>query len=334
MLSVITLAHNEAIHIARAIRSVSGIASQVFVVDAFSTDGTVEIARAAGAHVVQHEFVNYARQFQWALDNLPIETEWVMRLDADEAITPELAAEIERRLPELPDDVTGVVLKLGYVFMGRRIEHGARWLRLLRITRRGAARIEQRWMDEHMILLRGRSVAFEQRMFDHNLKDLTFFTDKHNRYATREALDILIRNHRLLDMEAGPSVERASTQMVLKRWIKERIYNRAPFWLGPFAYFLYRYFARLGFLDGREGLIYHFLQGFWYRFLVGAKVVQFEQAFSANDDRAARLAKLESLSGYSLRGAGSGVGEAASRVRTGTDEASTSLVAQAARATE
>jgi glycosyltransferase involved in cell wall biosynthesis len=298
-LSIVVLCRNEERHIERLLRIASDLGCRTFVVDSYSTDRTVALAESLGASVVQHRFVNYALQFQWALDNLPVESEWVMRLDADETLTPELVEEIRRRLSELPPDVTGVNLRRRHVFLGRWIRHGGRYpLTLLRIWRRGAARIEQRWMDEHMVLLNGRAVTFDHDFSDHNLNDLTFFTEKHNVYATREAIDVLLRRHHLRVVDKALSSQSASLQAAAKRWIKERVYNRLPFWLGPLGYFLYRYFVQFGFLDGREGLAYHCLQGFWYRFLVAAKILEFDRSLSALPDRRGRLQALARLTGY------------------------------------
>jgi glycosyltransferase involved in cell wall biosynthesis len=300
-LAVIILTRDEEIHIERAICSLAPLVTQVFVVDSFSTDRTVEIARRLGAQVVQHEFVNYAKQFQWALYNLPIETDWVMRLDADEVLTHELIAEIARRLPEIPPAVTGVNLNRRHIFLDRWIRHGGRYpLTLLRIWRKGAARIEQRWMDEHMVLLHGSAVMFNHDFCDRNLNDLTFFTDKHNKYSTREAIDVVNRKYRLFEIDDGLAVDTVSLRVSVKRWIKENIYNRLPFWLGPFGYFIFRYVFQLGFLDGREGLTYHFLQGFWYRFLVSAKVGELDRILRNMPDREARLAALERLTGRAI----------------------------------
>jgi glycosyltransferase involved in cell wall biosynthesis len=301
LISAAVLTHNEDRHIERLLRSLRDFGCRAFVVDSHSTDKTAVLAQELGAKVVQHQFINYAQQFQWAVDNLPIESEWVMRLDADETLTPELIEEIRRRLPELPPSVTGVNLKRRHIFLGRWIKHGGRYpLTLLRIWRNGAARIEQRWMDEHMVLLHGRAVTFEYDFSDHNLNDLSFFTDKHNKYATREAIDVLMRRYNLGGADEALTSESASRQAASKRWIKERLYNSLPFWLGPLGYFLFRYFFQLGFLDGREGLVYHFLQGFWYRFLVGAKVLEFDRVLKPLDDPDARLAALARLTGYAL----------------------------------
>ena len=251
---------------------------------------------------MEHAFVNHAAQFQWALDHLPLTSDWVMRLDADEVVSDELVAEICARLSHLSCDIAGVNLKRRHIVLGRWIRFGGRYpVILLRIWRRGMARIEARWMDEHMVLLQGNIIKFDHDFSDDNLNDLTFFTAKHNGYATREAIDILLERHRLCAPLHGLNSKTASRQAALKRWIKERLYNHLPFWLGPLAYFFYRYIILLGFLDGREGLIYHFLQGFWYRFLVGAKVFEFERGLKLLTTREERLEALARLSGYDIK---------------------------------
>jgi glycosyltransferase involved in cell wall biosynthesis len=300
-LAVIVLTFNEECHIARALTSVAGIASEVFVVDSFSTDRTVELARAHSATVMQHPFVNYAKQFQWGLDNLPITASWIMRLDADEVIESDLANRIRNELPALPDDVVGVTLKLKVIFHNRWIRHGGRYpLLLLRIWRRGRGRIENRWMDEHIILSGGRTVTFDGGFADHNLKDLSFFTDKHNKYATREAIDVINQRRRLFRRDVDLVAEEGSRQAATTRWIKEKLYNRIPYQISAPAYFLYRVVFRFGFLDGKEGILYHCLQGLWYRLLVGAKVDELERALAGIEDPAAIRAEIRRLTGFAL----------------------------------
>jgi len=297
-LAVVILTHNEAIHLDRCLAMLDGLASEVFVVDSGSTDHTLDIAKVRGATVLTHPWTNYAQQFQWGLDNAPITADWVMRLDADEVIEEDLAAEIARRLPELPAEVTGVNFKRKHVFMGRWIRHGGRYpLILLRLWRRGAARIEQRWMDEHMLLTSGRAVTFSGGFADVNLNDLSFFTDKHNRYATREAVDVINQRRGLFPRDEALAAENSSTKASLTRLLKERLYNSLPATVGALGYFLLRYVGQFGFLDGREGAIYHVLQGFWYRFLVGAKVAELERAIAGleGDAAVARLAELTGL---------------------------------------
>jgi len=291
-IAVIILTYNESLHLVRALWHIQGFARQIFVIDSFSTDDTVEIARSFGAEVLQHPFQNQARQFQWAMDNAPITSQWVMRLDADEIIERDLSDEIITRLPSLPPDVTGVYLNRKTIFQGKFIRHGGRYpMLLLRIWRHGRARIEDRWMDEHIYLLEGRSVAFAGGFADHNLSNLAAFTSKHNNYASREALDVINSKLNLWPLEPGVLAGESRTRQAgVKRFIKEKIYNRMPFEVAAFAYFLYRYIIRLGFLDGREGFLYHLLQGFWYRFLVGAKVREIKRALrnTATEEEARR----------------------------------------------
>lgn len=300
-LTVIILTHNESIHIARALDSVRSIASHILVIDSGSTDDTLKISSAAGAKTFYHPFINHAKQFQWALDNAPIYTEWVMRLDADEIVEPDLADEIRRRLPDLPRDVVGINLNRKHIFMHRWVRHGGRYpVRLLRIWRNGYGRIEDRWMDEHMVVWGGRTVTFRGGFADHNLNDLTFFTHKHNKYATREAIDAINQRYGLLSRDEALNRNSASWQASTKRWVKERIYNRLPFTVSSAIYFLWRYIFQLGFLDGRSGLVYHFLQGYWYRFLVGAKIMELEMAIAHLTDKQDILAELSRLTGHDL----------------------------------
>lgn len=301
MIAVIILTHNEELHIARAIQSVLPFAAEIFVIDAYSTDRTTEIAQSLGVVVLRHRWVNYAQQFQWAVDNAPITSDWIMRLDADEVIEPDLAETIRLQLPTLPGAVTGITLARKHMFMGRWIRHGGRYpLTLLRLFRRGRGRIEQRWMDEHIVVESGQIVHFAGGFADHNLKNLSFFIDKHNGYATREAVDVLNQRHDLFMRDGAVNAGSSALQAGLRRLIKEQFYNRIPFPLSSLGYFLLRYVFQLGFLDGREGIIYHGLQAFWYRFLVGAKVVELERAISHLPSREARLQRLAELTGLRL----------------------------------
>lgn len=299
--SVVILTYNEALHLERAIRSVQSFASQIIVVDSFSKDDTTAIAERCGAIVLQNPFVNQSVQFNWALDNAPITGDWILRLDADEIIEPDLANTISTQLPALPTDVVGVNLKRKHIFMGRWVRFGGRYpLLMLRLWRRDHGRVEDRWMDEHVVICGGRTVIFEGGFTDYNLNDLTYFTEKHNKYATREAIEVLNQRYGFFAKDEGLTSNSASGQAAIKRFIKEKVYNQIPFTLSALLYFLWRYIFQLGFLDGRSGLIYHFLQGYWYRFLVGAKVMEFEQALSIANSNAERLQLLERMTGLRL----------------------------------
>lgn len=266
-LTVIILTYNEELHLERCIRSVQPVAERVVIVDSYSTDGTLEIAQSLGAEVFQNPFVHQAQQFQWALDNIPVSSEWVMRMDADEYIFPELADELAARLSQLPPETTGLGIKRRVFFMDKWIRRGYYPMVLLRVWRNGAAYIEQKWMDEHIRLKHGRMEVLQYDMADHNLNNLTWWTAKHNAYATREAVERLNAQHHFLEKAPGETSDSKT------KWHKQ-LYTRLPLFVRPFLYFFYRYFLRLGFLEGKPGLIWHVLQGFWFQFLVDAKIYQ------------------------------------------------------------
>jgi glycosyltransferase involved in cell wall biosynthesis len=300
-IAVIILTFNESLHLPRCLAHIAGFAREIFVVDSYSTDTTIEQARAGGAVVFQHPFQNQAQQFQWALEHCPITAAWVMRLDADEVIEADLAQEIVTRLPQLAPEITGIVLNRKTIFQGRFLRHGGRYpLMLLRIWRRGCARIENRWMDEHIYLTQGSSVTFQGGFADHNLHDLTAFVQKHNQYATREALDVLNKRLSIGQSDVDLSAVSAAGQARQKRFWKERIYNRIPFELAALGYFVLRYVIQLGFLDGREGLTYHVLQGFWYRFLAGAKLRELERAIKKTSSPAELHGEIMRVTGRRL----------------------------------
>lgn len=277
-LTVIVLTYNEEKHIKRCLRSLQPLAKKIYVVDSFSGDQTIEQAKLLKAETVQHPFSNQAQQFNWALDTLPINTAWTMRIDADEYLEPDLQRELPNLLEKLPSEIDGVYLKRKVFFQGQWIRYGGFYPHtLLRIWRTGKGHIEQRWMDEHVVLPVGsKTVIAEGHIVDDNQKGITFWIDKHNKYASREAVDLLNLKYDLL-----PADERLKSlddpQAKRKRLIKENIYSKLPLGLRSAFYFFYRYFVKLGFLDGGKGFLWHFLQGFWYRLLVDIKVKEIEK---------------------------------------------------------
>ena len=187
-ISVIILTKNEEIHIERCLENVKLFAKEVFVVDCLSTDRTVELAEGLGAKVVKHAWPgNHAAQFNWALDNLPITTEWILRLDADEYLTPKLIDEFYEKIPTLSSEVSAVVLSLGRAFMGRVLKHGiVNGIKMIRLFRYGMVRYEERMMDEHFLIQEGIQTEFTNKFIDDNRCSLRVFVDKHNGYsATR-----------------------------------------------------------------------------------------------------------------------------------------------------
>lgn len=272
-LTVIILTKDEEVHVARAIRSVASIADRIFVADSGSVDRTMEIAQALGAEVRFNPWRNYASQFNWALGQLPPDTEWVLRLDADEYVTEALAQEIAARLRGFGNEIAGVNVGRRMMFLGRPIRHGGLFpIRVLRLFRHGRGHCEDRWMDEH-VTVTGEVAELSGEIIDDNHNSLTWWTAKHNSYASREVIDLLNLECRFMAQETVAQL-RGGGEAGAKRWVKERVYARLPGGVRAFAYFTYRYVLRLGFLDGAEGLAFHFLQGFWYRFLVDAKLLE------------------------------------------------------------
>ncbi|HEX2675883.1 MAG TPA: glycosyltransferase family 2 protein [Polyangiales bacterium] len=271
-----TLTLNERVHIERCIKSSQRFAKQVFVVDSGSTDGTQEIAQSLGAHVTFHAWENnYARQLNWGIDNLPIDADWILRLDADEWVSEELAQELNEKLDKLPPEITGVILPRRQYSFGKWLKWGMCYpIYTMRIWRRGHGRCEERWMDEHMVLFDGTTVTFDHDFADENLKPLAWWTTKQANYAVREAADMILSRENEARYERERPEDPSSRR---KRWAKVYLYRKVPPFLRPLGFFVYRYFIRLGFLDGVPGLLWHVLQAFWYRFLVDAVVYDVER---------------------------------------------------------
>ncbi len=283
-ISVIILTYNEQMHIQRCISSVKNIASDIFLVDSYSNDKTRELAESLGAKFYQNKWENnHAKQFNWALDNLPIKTKWILRLDADEYITPELSNEIEEKLFHLPEEITGIVLPFRRVFLNRTIKRGTGGIKMLRLFKYKKAICEQRWMDEHIQLSEGETKEFENEFADHNLNNLAWWTSKHNGYSIREAIDLLDVELGLFNNNESGNV-RISEQAATKRK-KKLSYAKQPLFWRSFAYFVYRYYFKLGFLEGKEGFMWHFLQGWWYRTLVDAKIWEIKKACGTDKEK-------------------------------------------------
>lgn len=275
-LSIIILTYNERLHIGRCIESAQKVSDKIYIVDSHSTDGTQDIARRMGAIVVEHDYVNQAQQMQWAIDNLRLDTEWVMRMDTDEYLTDRLVNEINTRLQELPTGVTGIYLPFDVIFQDKNVRHGRLHAsKILRIWRRGKAYMEQRWMDERMVLTEGSAITFKGRFVDHNLNTLAWWTNKHNNYSNRE-----------LAVEAMRMYGIGNDDEALKgRNQKKGMYYRLPAFFRAGVYFSVRYFLLGGFIDGKAGLIWATLQAYWYRFLIDAKMSEMRRLLGKSPSR-------------------------------------------------
>lgn len=263
--AVILLTFNSAETVGVTLGRAQLVAGEIFVVDSGSTDGTLDLSRQAGATVVEHPFEHYGAQRNWAIDNLPITRPWQLHLDADEWMDDELVAAI-LALPDEPPH-SGYFLPRYVKFLGRVLRHGGMsptWH--LRLFRSGTGRCEERKYDQHFLLLSGTTDKLAGSMIDDNRMPLSEWTARHNRWADQEVAELQSHESagRVQADARGNPVER-------KRHLREK-YNRLPLFIRPFVLFFYRYFARLGFLDGIEGSIFWVLQTFWFRFLVDAKI--------------------------------------------------------------
>ena len=275
-ITILILTKNEELNLPNALESVRDLARRVVIVDSGSTDRTLEIAREAGAEVYENPWHNYAAQFNWGLDNTNIDTTWTFRLDADEVVLPDLARFLKDELDSVPENVDGIEIRRRMYFLGRWIRHGGIYPNyMVRIFRSGRVRCEMALMDEHMVV-EGPIKRVNADIKDDNTKPLRWWTSKHNWYSDREVFDLLERQRGGADKGLvtprllGTSVER-------KRWFKSRFYARLPLLIRSWLYFSYRYYVLFGFLDGPEGRIFHFLQAYWYRFLVDAKLFEAEK---------------------------------------------------------
>jgi glycosyltransferase involved in cell wall biosynthesis len=268
--AAIVLTYNEERNLPACLASLSGWVDQLFVVDSGSTDRTVEIARQVGARVVQHAFEHYGAQRNWAIAHLPITAPWTLHVDADERVTPELRQSVTAALARDDGDVSGFLVSRRTMFMGRWMRHGGHYPAWhLRLMRTGAGRCEDRLYDQHFYVA-GPVQKLQGDLIDTWTPDVATFTARHLRWAALEAAE-----HEAPASASGRIRGRLDTGNAIerRRWWRDW-YARLPLFVRPTAYFVYRYVVRLGFLDGRAGLVFHVLQGFWFRFLVDALILE------------------------------------------------------------
>lgn len=298
-LTLIILTYNEELHLQRCINSIQNLNLRIVVVDSYSSDKTEKIAKKLGADFYQNPFVNQAQQFQWAIDNCDINTEWILRLDADETIDDELVKNINLFITNDGHGNNAAIFNRKHIFLGKWVKYGGRYpLPMIRLFRNGKAHVEQRWMDEHIVLDSGTSIVLKGGFYDINLNSVSWFIDKHNKYATREVVDIMLKR---ISPELDSKIsESTGFKIKFKRVLKHNLYMRLPYFVRPTLYFLFRYFIQLGFLDGARGFAYHFLQAFWYRALVDLKCIEVERIFESCETNEEKLFALEQYSGYKL----------------------------------
>ena len=265
-ITAIILTRNEEINIKDCIDSIKNTVKRIVVIDSYSEDKTVEIAKSLGAEVYQHPFENYAKQYMYGVEKANADTVWTLRIDADERLTPESAKELSSLCSKhMKTEVAGIVLRFKKNFLGKDLYHGGvyPWKKMnCYKTKQGA--IEDRMMDEHIVLSSGTVVEMKTDCLHFDFKTLEYWINKHNWYSSRESVDYF------------QNVEKPKVREELnsKTWFKMNVYYKLPLGMRAHIYYLYRYYIKLGFLDGKEGKIYAFLHAYWYRYLVDAKIYE------------------------------------------------------------
>jgi glycosyltransferase involved in cell wall biosynthesis len=264
--TLLVLTFNEERNLAALLDSVSGWAAEMVIIDSGSTDRTVAIAEEYGARIVTHPFETHARQWHWALENVTFETDWILALDADQLLLPELRHEMTERLKN-PGATAGFFLNRRQIFRGRWIRHGGYYPKyLLKLFRRSAVSVDETELVDHHFQVAGPTERLRFDMVEDNRNEATIavWVAKHNRYATLQARQDVLRG----GVSSPAAVAGASDGLDDQTRRRKRLWSRMPLFVRPCLYVFYRYVIRLGFLDGKEGFIFHVLQGFWYRLLV------------------------------------------------------------------
>lgn len=279
-ITVIIPVRNELIHVERCVKNALRLTNNVFVVDSSSTDGTAEKARSLGAQVFNYEWdqsSNFSKKMNWTFDNLPIDTEWVIRLDADEYFLDEALDSLADKLENLDSTINAATLNRRLHFQGRWIKYGAQYPRpVVRVTRLGRAKYESKWLDEGVIVENNSIVNLSLDIVDDSLISISKWIEKHNNnYASKEAIEIISQEIDLFGRTSESDFVGEDTRRAQRQ---KKYYYRMPLFWRAFLYFNFRYFIQLGFLDGYQGFLWNFFQAWWYRTLIDVKVLEIRKA--------------------------------------------------------
>lgn len=268
-LTIIVLTYNEEKNLPSCLESLQSIPANIFVVDSFSTDRTVDLLKERNIKYIQHPFINFSVQRNWAQSNDPFQSTWVLHLDADERLSSELKEWLIKDFASYKD-INGFIFSRRAVFMDKWIRYGGHYPnRFLKLYKKSFGKCEDKAYDQHFICEGKKAIIPHKDVINILSDNLGRFIDRHNTWSLMEAIEILKeeKSGEVKSSLSGNPIER-------KRWLKNNLFEKFPLFLRSFFYFIYRYIFRLGFLDGRQGLIFHVLQGFWFRFLVDAKVYE------------------------------------------------------------
>ena len=263
----IILTKNEDIHLNRVLKQILKLTDHILVVDSGSVDQTIPIAEKYDCEILKKKWKNYATQFNFAIEHVKTRYDWILRIDADEYFQDFtiMAKVIQKiRLGEYAK-INGISLNRKIEFLGHSIKYGGIFpIQVIRLFRSNHGLCENRWMDEH-IIVNGQIIHENIMIVDDSKRGFEFWLNKHIGYAKREAVDMLFIEY---GFTCKSKILNNSFEASKKRALKEKYYSKLPLFIRPILYFIYRYFVRLGFVDGRMGFLYHFFHALWYRLVV------------------------------------------------------------------
>ena len=269
-ITTVTLTYNEEKNIAECLESVKDIADRMIVLDGCSKDSTVELAKCCGAEVYQKD-CGYFDRFQFGMDSITFDSNWILFIDADERLTKESRSELKSLCDQhVASNVNGIVVKYRIEFMGKSLKYGASTLRKLRVFRPKTAFMEDILLDQHIRLISGEMVYMNSYLLHKYYKGLVNWSQKHVQYAEWASNDFAQKKEDAKAIELS-GLERSAK---IKRILKYRVYYKLPSGLRAWMYYIYRYYFRLGFLDGKEGKLYAYFHAYWYRYLVDAMLFE------------------------------------------------------------
>lgn len=271
-LAIVILVYNEELHIDRCISEAKKISNDIFIIDSYSNDKSIEIIKKHGLHVVQNTFVTHAQQLEFAISCVPHKFDWILRIDADEYLDSNATESINNFAATFDDNCDGVFINRKILFLSKVLNFGGFQKNyILRLFRRSASYVQKRSMDEH-IIVQGVTKVLSGNIIDHNLNDLSFWMHKHIGYSKKEAIECLNEKHSTLN----------TANIVTLRQKFKYLYYRINNPVRPILYFFYRYFLRLGFMDGTVGFYYLLLICIWYRVIVDIEIKRLSERRELN----------------------------------------------------
>lgn len=280
-LTVIYITFQEEDNIRESILSAQKVTDNILVVDSFSTDQTQNILTEMNIKFLEHEFISYQDKRNWAQKNNPFKTEWVLHLDADENLSPELITWLNDEFSIMKQKFDGFLFSRKTIFLNKFIKFGGQYPNFhLRLFKSEMGYVEDKAYDNHWVLPGGNIMTVRNAdIINKVASNLDEFTISHNKWATKQAIEFILNKQN--SGEVNPKI--FGNPIERKRWFKINIFQKLPLFFRGFSYFLYRYIIKLGFLDGKEGLIFFVLQTFWFRFLVDAKIYELQKKAESSE---------------------------------------------------